>query len=379
MVSDGTHAYDARNIQVLEGRDVIRKRPGMYIGSTGERGLHHMVFEVVRRAVSEVASGRAGRVDIMLTADGGVRVTDDGPGIPDLKATLTNWMAMGRRGDRHAVGGGMPANLGIANALSRRLTAEVRRDGVRAVQECERGALVAPVTEAWPGIGSGTTITFWPDPEIFQALDFSFAKLAGHFRELAFLYRELEISLTDLRDPTETRSVRFRYPNGVADLVALLDEPDESSGHPVVRFVWEDTRMAGTGEVALTWRWSGAGGTRLRSFANGRCTPCGGSHEVGFRDGLAAAFTAYAREHDLLTAADPDLDPERTSEGLTAVVSVKLDRPEYEGATHERLGNRPVRACVAQAVQEHLGTWLEAHPHWAADVARRIVEEARQS
>ena len=379
--------YDATRIQVLEGWEAIRRRPGMYVGSTGERGLHQLVFEVVDRAVNEVLAGRACSVDVTLTPDGCVRVADDGPGVPveaagdtdvpGLEAMLTSMRAGRNPRGRHAVAMGLfGAGLCVTNALSRRLTAEVRREGVRWVQDYERGVAVAPAGTA---SGSGTVIAFRPDADIFDTVDCSFDALAERFRELAFLNRGLVISLTDQRPQGGSRSVRLQFPGGARDFLAFLvaragkaEGKAEAPVHPdVIGFEREDPRMAGTVEVALRWYYSP--GERVRSFANSSPTPCGGTHETGFRDGVAAALSAFARERQLLEAADADVGADRIGGGLTAIVSVKLDCPEFEGATRGVLGGGAVRACVAEAVRAHLGTWLEEHPERAMAVVSRIT------
>ncbi|MFD8783514.1 ATP-binding protein [Kitasatospora sp. NPDC059599] len=400
-MSQGNNTYDAVRIEVLEGWEAVRKRPGMYIGSTGERGLQHMVFEVVDRAVNEILAGCAGRVEVTLTSDGGVRVEDDGPGVPvhesgdagnpGLETLLTRIGTRTGPGGRHdvAVGGVGPS---VINALSRRMTAEVRREGTRWVREYARGVAVTPLTEAGPAAGSpgsGTTLTFWRDTDIFGTAEYSFDGLAERFRELALLNRGVDISLTDERRPGEDRSgegrsVRFRFPGGVRDFVALLDAeepapdpakaagagPGADAGTDIIAFEGEDPRMAGT--VELAFRWRGCGAERIRSFVNSRPIE-GGSHVVGFRDGVVAAVTAYARKRLLLTAADPGPTPEQVGAGLTAVVSVKLDRPEFEGSRRDWLGNAAVRTCVGEAVREQLDAWLEGHPEQAAAVVGRIV------
>jgi DNA gyrase subunit B len=387
-VSQEPVTYDARYIQVLEGLEVVRKRPGMYIGSTGERGLHHLVFEVAGQAVNEVLAGRASSVEVTLLPDGGVRVADDGPGVPfedavdggspGLEAQLTQLMISAIRvGPRYPALSLRGVGLAVVNALSTRLLAEVQRQGVRRVQEYARGAAAAPPVNAGPAAGTGTIITFWPDPDIFETTQCSFDALAERFRELAFLNRDLDISLTDERDDSEPQSVRFRSLGGARDMVALLDEQAAGPAHPdIIGFEREDPRMAGMVEVALRWR--GSGQEQLRSYANSEPTPGGGTHVVGFHDGVGAALNAYARARGLLTAANPDLGTDRIGEGLTAVVSVKLERPEFEGATRGRLGNAAVRDCVRQAVQEDLGSWLEEHPQQAAAVIDRIIHRARR-
>ncbi|WP_030244727.1 ATP-binding protein [Streptomyces sp. NRRL S-350] len=381
-MSQESTAYDAARIQVLEGREAVRRRPGMYIGSTGERGLSHLVFEVADRAVNEVLAGVGSRVDVTLLLDGGVRVADDGAGVPlheargggpALEALLTRtWAGVGPGGRHDVALGGV--GLSVVNALSGRMTAEVRREGARWVQEYARGVALTPLTEAGPAAASGTTLTFWRDTDIFPTAGYSFDALAERFRELALLNRGLEISLTDERRPGDRRSVRFRFPGGTRDFVALLDARDPApAATAVIGVEGEDPRMAGTVEVALRWR--DAGEERIRSFANSRPT-AGGTHVVGFRDGVAAAVTAYARKRLLPGATDPGLTAEQVGAGLTAVVSVKLDDPEFEGCIRDLLGNTAVRACVARAVRDRLGAWLEGHPEQAAAIVGRLVRGA---
>ncbi|MFD7459314.1 MULTISPECIES: DNA gyrase subunit B [unclassified Streptomyces] len=395
-MSEDWAEYDTAHIQVLEGAAAIRKRPGMYVGSTGERGLHHQVFEVSDWAVNEVLAGRAGRVDVELTADGCVRVGLDGPGIPveadgdtggpSLEALLTRAHAGPPPGGRHSLPLGL-FGIGphVANALSSTLTAEVRRDGVRWVQHYERGVAVGPPAPAGPANGSGTTILFRPDTGIFATVDHSFDALAERFRELAFLNRGLAVSLTDRRSPSRPREARFLFPGGARDFVAFLDASAGTSAQTdVLGFEQECPLMAGSVEVAL--RWNDTPTERIRSFANSAPTPDGGSHVVGFHDGMAAAINAFARQRQLLTDPDPDPDPDpnpapdltadRVGAGLTAVISVKLDRPEYLGSTRGVLGNPAVRDCVAHAVRENVGAWLADAPQPAAAVVSRIVRGA---
>ncbi|MQY10232.1 DNA gyrase subunit B, novobiocin-resistant [Streptomyces sp. RB5] len=387
-MSDADNPYDASQIQVLEGWEAVRKRPGMYVGSTSQRGLHQMVFDVVGRAVNEVLAGRASAVDVTLTPDGGVRVADDGPGVPveaagdtggpGLEALLTQMHPGAEPGGRHAVATSLfGVGPRVTNALSSRLTAEVRRKGVRWVQEYARGVALTPPISAGPTTSSGTAIAFWPDTDIFETADCSFAVLAERFRELAFLNRGLNISLTDERPPGESRSVRCRFPGGTRDFVAFLDGQGETSVHPdVIDFELEDPRIAGTVEVALRWR--GSHEERIQSYANSEPTPYGGTHMTGFRDGVAAAVNAHMRERRLLAEAAPDLSVDQIGDGLTAVVSVKLDRPEFSGSTHGMLGGAAVRTSVAKAVRECLGTWLERHPEQAAAIVGRIIQGAHQ-
>ena len=379
--------YDASHIQVLEEWEAIRKRPGMYIGSTGERGLHSLVFEVAGRAVNEVLADRASSVEVTLMPDGGVRVADDGLGAhfedvadaagPGLEALLTRmFLGVVPVSWRYPVLSYCGVGLFVANALSSRTVAEVQCEGVRWVHEYARGVAVTAPANAGPTAGRGTVITFWPDADIFGTTQCSFDGLAERFRELAFLNRNLDISLIDERRPSEPRSLRFRAPGGARDMVAFLDEQSAALRHSdIIGFEREDARMAGTMEVAL--RWGGGGQQRVRSFANSRPTPGGGTHVVGLHDGVHGAVNAYARERRLLTAADPDFGTDRIFEGLTAVVSVKLEYPEFEGSTRGVLGNAAVRACVAQAILEHVGGWLQEHPQQTAAITDRIRRARR--
>ncbi|MFE5948005.1 DNA gyrase subunit B, partial [Streptomyces sp. NPDC056480] len=380
-MSDAAHTYDAGRIQVIEGLEAIRKRPGMYVGSTTRRGLHQLVFEALSPAVHGALTRGSGSVDVTLTSDGGVRVADDGPGVPfgsagdaapGLEARLTQVYAGWERGSARGVRLDLfGVGLCTVNALSSRLTAEVRRGGVREIQEHARGVALAPPTPAGPATGSGTTLAFWPDADIFETTECSYDVLADRLRELAFLNRGLRMSLTDERPPGG--AVTERFEGGVRDFVAFLESA--ADGTPVhsdiLGFEVEDPRTAGTVEVALRWRDSGD--VVVEGFANSRRTHEGGAHVEGFHAGLAAAVTAYARQRSLLTAADADLDAERVGEGLTAVVSVKLDRPEFHGATRALLAGAAVRSRVEEAVRDHVGTWLERHPEQASAVVDRIV------
>ncbi|MFD9685043.1 DNA gyrase subunit B [Kitasatospora sp. NPDC001309] len=303
-MSTETNAYVGARIQVYEWPEAVRKRPGMFVGSTGERGLRQLVFAVSDRAVNDVLDGRASRVDVTLLPGGAVRIADDGPGVrvddaggadgPGLESVLTR---LGVGGHYDVVLGNPDLGPAVTNALASRLTAEVRRDGVRWVQEYACGIALAPLAQAGPVVGSGTTVTFRPDAEIFGATEFSYEALAERFRELAFLNRGLDISLTDERYPGEPRAERFRFPGGARDFVTFLDSLDGRGDEPirpeVVGFTQEEPGMAGRMEVA--WRWHRAPEQRVRSFANCRPTPGGGTHQLGFLDGVVAAVTAYAR------------------------------------------------------------------------------------
>ncbi|MEW2522411.1 DNA gyrase subunit B [Actinacidiphila alni] len=331
-MGDDAVTYDATSITVLDLPDAVRKRPGMYIGSTGERGLHQLLFEVLEPAVDAVVAGRATSVAVTLAAGGAVRVAHDGDsGDPDT--LLTRFLARPRPGGRSVVMSAFGVGPCVTNALSSRLTAEVRRDGVTRRREYVRGRAVCEPAVVVGATGNGTMFTFRPDPEIFGTTECSYAVLAERFRVLAFLNRTLDISLTDERGSGEPRSEHFRFPGGTRDFVASLTETEgEFLRAGIIAFEREDPRMAGTMEVAL--RWTGSGTPRILGYVNSRLTS-EGTHIQGFLDGMAAA----------------EADPGR---GLTAVVSVKLDDPVFEGSTRGILGNDPVRACVAEATRARL-------------------------
>lgn len=380
--------YDAADIEVLDGVAVVRRRPGMWVGSTGERGLHQMVFNVVGRAVNEVLAQGGGCVDVTLTPDGGVRVEDDGAGVPfedgeggedggasGLEAQLTGLRPGPAAEGRHLVQlGHFDLGLFVVNALSGRLTAEARCGGVRRVQEYARGVALAPPAAAGATTASGTTVAFWPDTEVFETTSCSFAVLAERFRQAAVLNRGVEISLTDERPAGGARKVRFRFPDGVRDFVAALDAEAGTGVEPdVIAFEQEDPRMSGTMDVAFSW--VGRDRSRLLSFANSRLTREGGAHADGFRDGLEAAVTAWARGRGLLTSQDAGFVADRICEGLSAVVSVKLDRPEFLGPILGLLGGAEVRACVGEAVRRHFGAWLEERPDRAATIFDELTRD----
>lgn len=387
LVSAKSMRFDAVGIEALELREAMRKRPSMWIGSTGERGLHELVFQVVGWFVNRVLPGlEGGSVEVTLTRGGGVRVAGNVPVDPFVvdgdigghgpAALLTGTPAAERAGRHIARVGHDSSGPFVANVLSSRLTAEVRHGGTRRVQEYARGVQAARPAATGPTTGTGTVVAFWPDSEVFDTTWCSFAVLAERFRQVAFLGRGLRISLTDERPAGGPRAVSFLFPEGVRDFVATLDAEAGASHHPeVIGFEREDPRMAGTMEVALLW--SGSRPESVRGFANSRATRQGGTHLDGFRDGVAAAVTAYARDRGLLTE-DNTPRADRIDDGLTAVVSVKIDEPEFLGATHELLGNAEVRDCVADAVREHLAGWFEERPERAAQIVDGILRTAHR-
>ncbi|WP_282205161.1 DNA topoisomerase subunit B [Kitasatospora fiedleri] len=333
--------YSAAHIQVLEWPEVVRKRPGMYTGSTGVRGLHQLLYEALDPAADALLLGRASRIEIALTADGGVRITHDGH-LDDLPERLTRFWTPQRPAVRRLHLSLFALGPSVVNALSVRLVAEEHRDGAVLRQEYARGERVTPPTETGPTDRNGTDLTFHPDPEVFETVVFHYDTVAAHLDELALLNRELDFTLTDERT-TPPRVGCFHHPGGPADFTTRL------GGDPAATLTAaaEDERMGGTVDLALSW--TGRGG--IRCYANSRRTS-GGTHLEGFHDGLRAALLPYPGEHALRAALAE----------LTAVVSVKLDDPHYEGSTHETLGNHPVRARVAETVRRAVEAWLVEHP-----------------
>lgn len=375
--------YDASHIQVLEGLEAIRRRPGMYIGSTGERGLHQLVFEVVSRAVDEHLAGRADTIDVTITADGAVRVADNGRGLPvepdgatgksvaELELTELSFGSGSPAGYR--VSGGLSGlGLCVVNALSSRLTVEVRRDGFRWTQEYERGVPVTSLARTGETSGHGTTVEFLADADIFETARYSFAALSERFRELAFVNGGLALSLTDERPE---RPVRYHHADGLRDFVAHLNPYPPSLVHsPAIAFAAEDED--GTISVQVALQWNTRAPADIRFFANSTRTHEGGAHEAGFRAALASLLNDRARRQRLLSADDPDLTAEAVQDGLTAVVSVRLARPVFEGATRTRLRNPEADAYVGDVVREHLGDWLDRNPDQAGRIMRHIVNTA---
>ena len=384
MTANPASSYTAKDIKVLPGLEAVRRRPGMYIGSTGPRGLHHLVWEVVDNSVDEAMAGFATRIDVVLQADGGCRVSDDGRGIPVARHARTNKSALttvlttlhaGGKFEEGAytVSGGLHGvGVSVVNALSSRLEAEVLRDGSHWSQAFERGkALTADVQKGGPAGRSGTTITFWPDPEVFtDTVSFSYSTVAQRLREMAFLNRGLRVSLTDERAEEKSQQV-FRYKGGIRDFILHLNARREAL-HSRVLYL-EDRGEDAELEVAM--QWTSSFNENVLSFANNINTHEGGTHEEGFRTAVTKAVNEFARSKNLLKDKDPNLGGEDVREGLTAVVSIKARNPQFEGQTKTKLGNTEIRSYVQKSLNRMLPEWLERH---SAD-ARRIVEKARQA
>ncbi|MDA2953219.1 MAG: DNA topoisomerase (ATP-hydrolyzing) subunit B [Actinomycetota bacterium] len=376
--------YDAGAITVLEGLEAVRKRPGMYIGSTGPRGLHHLVYEVVDNSVDEAMAGHCTRVDVVLHPDGSCSVTDDGRGIPvsamadqdgksALEVVLTVLHAGGKfGGEGYKVSGGLHGvGVSVVNALSERLVATVQRDGAVWEQSYHRGAPDGPIKEIGSADSNGTRITFSPDPDIFEELGFDYDTLLTRFRETAFLTRGLEITLTDER--AERREDRFLYQGGLVDFVKHLNASREPLHGDVISISSEGDE--GQAEIALQWT---TGFTEsVYTFANNINTHEGGTHLTGFRTALTRTLNDYARAKGLLKEKDDNLEGNDTREGLTAIVSVKLRDPQFEGQTKTKLGNSEFSGFVAQVVNQRLGEFLEENPAVAKAICLKATYAAQ--
>ena len=376
-------SYTAESITVLEGLEAVRKRPGMYIGSTGLRGLHHLVYEVVDNAVDEALAGYCTRIDITLTADGGVRVSDDGRGIPvdehplehrpALEVVMTTLHAGGKfGGDSYAVSGGLHGvGVSVVNALSKRLEVEVIRDGWRHRQSFERGLPTAPLERVGKARGHGSTVAFWPDPDVFEETEFRFETLSNRMREMAFLNAGLRITLTDERD--EGKSDVYQYAGGIRDFVAHINASKEPV-HPQIIY-FEGKANSHYAEVAM--QWNSSYNDAVSTFANTINTHEGGTHEEGFRAALTTTINRYARASALLKEKDPNLSGDDVREGLTAIVSVKLREPQFEGQTKTKLGNTDIKGFVQQTTNVALAEWFEEHGPQAKAIVVKCIQAAR--
>jgi DNA gyrase subunit B len=377
-------AYDAQDITVLEGLEAVRKRPGMYIGSTGLRGLHHLVYEVVDNSVDEALAGRATRVDVTIHPDNSVTVVDDGAGIPvgvmekekrpAVEVVLTVLHAGGKFGDGggYKVSGGLHGvGVSVVNALSESLIVEVRREGHVWRQEYERGTPKADLVKGEATKKTGTTISFLPDAEIFESLDFDFSILEQRLRETAFLTRGLKITLIDER--SGGNRVEFQYEGGIEDFVRFLNENKDPIQKKVIFFDGESDE----GAVEVAMQWNGSYQESVFSFANNINTHEGGSHLSGFRSALTYVLNRYARDKGLLKEKDDNLSGEDVREGLTAVISAKLADPQFEGQTKTKLGNPGMEGFVRSIVNARLAEFLEENPTEANQVLRKAVQAAQ--
>jgi DNA gyrase subunit B len=399
-----TPAYGADDIQVLEGLEAVRKRPGMYIGSTGPRGLHHLVYEIVDNSVDEALAGHATDIDVTILPDGGVRVVDDGRGIPvdvhksegrsTVEVVLTVLHAGGKfGGGGYAVSGGLHGvGSSVVNALSSKLDVEVRRQGAVWTQSYSVGVPDAPLAKAGPSDKTGTTITFWPNADIFDTVEFDYETLRTRFQQYAFLNKGLRITLTDLRsghteiDPEDTaesetdaaapRTDSFLYERGLVDYVEYLNRSKKTDlvNEEIISFETEDTERKIALEVAMQWTTSYT--ESVHTYANTINTHEGGTHEEGFRAALTTLVNKYAREKSILKEKDDNLSGDDVREGLTAVISVKLAEPQFEGQTKTKLGNAEAKSFVQKVTGDQLGDWFERNPTQARDIIRKAIQAA---
>jgi DNA gyrase subunit B len=379
-----TGSYDAQDITVLEGLEAVRKRPGMYIGSTGVRGLHHLVYEVVDNSVDEALAGHASQVDVTIHPDNRVTVVDNGRGIPvamhegegkpAVEVVLTVLHAGGKFGEGggYKVSGGLHGvGVSVVNALSEHLLVVVRRDGFTWSQEYVRGAPQGPLEKGEATSETGTTITFLPDAEIFETTEFEFATLEQRLRETAYLTRGLRITLTDERG--EGHKADFHYEGGISDFVAYLNQNKDPIGSKVIYFETEGEE----GAVEVAMQWNSSYQESIFSFANNINTHEGGSHLSGFRSALTRTINKYAREKGELKEKDDNLSGEDVREGLTAVISAKLAEPQFEGQTKTKLGNPGMQGFVESVVNAKLAEFLEENPNEARAVIRKSVQAAQ--
>ncbi|MFC0680346.1 DNA topoisomerase (ATP-hydrolyzing) subunit B [Lysobacter korlensis] len=391
------NGYGANQIQVLEGLEAVRKRPGMYIGSTGPRGLHHLVYEIVDNSVDEALAGYCDTIAVTITADGGVRVIDNGRGIPvdvhpvekksTVEVVLTILHAGGKfGGGGYAVSGGLHGvGSSVVNALSEKLEVEVRRQGSVWRQRYHHGVPEAPLEQGEASDGTGTTITFWPNREIFETTEFDYETLRTRFQQMAFLNKGLKIALTDERvhgdeeqldEEGKHRSDEFLYEQGLVDYVQYLNSAKKVEViHPdIISFELEDTERKIALEVAMQWTTSYS--ESVHTYANTINTHEGGTHEEGFRAALTSLVNRYAREKGILKEKDENLSGDDVREGLTAVISVKLGEPQFEGQTKTKLGNTEAKSFVQKVTGDQLGDWFDRNPTQARDVIRKSIQAA---
>jgi DNA gyrase subunit B len=383
--------YDASAIQVLEGLDAVRKRPGMYIGSTGERGLHHLVTEVVDNAVDEAMAGVCDRIVVTMLPDGAIRVVDNGRGIPvgivesegkpAVTVVLTVLHAGGKfGGGGYKVSGGLHGvGVSVVNALSSRLRVDVKQNGKEYTQSFTMGVPDEELAEVGPSDEHGTTITFWANPDIFETTTYSYETLSTRFREMAFLNKGLEIVIRDERpDHTEDGNPveqSFKYDNGLVDYVKYLTGIRETVHRDVISF-----EAAANGENSMSLevalQWSGSFQESVHTFANAINTHEGGTHEEGFRAALTSLVNSFGEDQGMIKKKEDRLTGDDIREGLTAIISVKLAEPQFEGQTKTKLGNTEVKGFVQRVVNDRLGAWFEQNPAEGREIIRKATAAA---
>ena len=418
--AEGEQSYGASDITVLEGLEAVRKRPGMYIGSTGERGLHHQVYEVVDNSVDEALAGYADHIEVTIQADGGIKVVDNGRGIPvdehptehkpTVEVVMTILHAGGKfGGGGYAVSGGLHGvGISVVNALSTRVNTEIRRQGyVWRMSFANGGTPITPLERGEATDETGTTQVFYPDPEIFETVEFDFETLRQRFQQMAFLNKGLRITLTDERESATDegdeiaggeeasdkktkghRTVTYCYEHGLRDYVEYLDSAKKSDtiNNEIIDFEAENDE--GTMSVEIAMQWTTAYSSSVHTFANTINTTEGGMHEEGFRTALTSLVNRYGRDKGIIRDKDDNLTGDDVREGLTAVISIKLTEPQFEGQTKTKLGNTEARTFVQQQVYSKLTDWFDAHPAdakaiiakgQAAQAARVAARKAREA
>jgi DNA gyrase subunit B len=392
-------SYDARSITVLEGLEAVRKRPGMYIGSTGERGLHHLVYEVVDNAVDEALAGFCDRIDVTLLADGGVSVWDNGRGIPvdehpiehrpAIEVVMTTLHAGGKfDSDSYAVSGGLHGvGVSVVNALSTALDVEIHTDGFVWRQHYAR-SVPGPLRKGEATTKTGSTVTYWADPDIFESTTYNIETIRRRLQEMAFLNKGLTITLTDERNGdtnheaeepdaegyvAKVKEYTFCYPNGLEDFVAHLNKSKDPIHKKLVSFTGEATGHA----VEVAMQWNSGYTESVYTFANTINTHEGGTHEEGFRSALTTTVNRYARAGKFLKEKDPALSGDDIREGLAAIVSVKVKEPQFEGQTKTKLGNTEVKSFVQRVSNEWLSDWFERNPAEAKVIVNKAVQSAQ--
>jgi len=400
--------YEASDLRVLEGLEAVRIRPGMYIGSTGPRGLHHLVYEIVDNSVDEALAGYASHIEVTILSDNGIRVVDDGRGIPvdevpgegvsGVETVMTKLHAGGKfGGGGYAVSGGLHGvGISVVNALSTRVDIEVRRQGFHWTQTYIDQHPTAPLKQDEPmteGESTGTSVTFWADPKIFETTIYDFETLRSRFQQMAFLNKGLKISLTDERENDQAgdevagdaadepgakhQTVTYQYLNGIKDYVDYLVKVRKATPveEDVISFEAEDLKLGISAELAM--QWTTAYSEAVHTFANTISTTEGGTHEEGFRAALTSLVNRYARDKGILKDKDENLSGDDVREGLTAVISVKLTNPQFEGQTKTKLGNSEAKTFVQRVMTDKLGDWFDAHPNEAKNIIQKAIEASR--
>ena len=384
-MSEEKKNYDAGAIQVLEGLEAVRKRPGMYIGSTGPRGLHHLVYEIVDNSVDEALAGYCDDIKVIITKEGDIRVSDNGRGIPvdmhpvekkpAVEVVLTVLHAGGKfGGGGYAVSGGLHGvGASVVNALSTKLSVEVHRDGAVWTQSYSIGVPDHPLKKAGSTDKSGTTIQFTPSAEIFETVEFDYETLRQRFQQMCFLNKGLKISLHDERSG---QNDTYLYERGLIDYVEYLNSAKKvETVHDEVISIESETKEKNL-SVEIAMQWTTGYNEGVHTYANTINTHEGGTHEEGFRAALTSLLNRYAREKGLLKEKDDNLTGDDVREGLTAVISVKLTEPQFEGQTKTKLGNTEAKAFVQKVVNDQLGDWLERFPNQAKEVVRKAIQAA---